>query len=81
MVRECALRNFDRNAFSKNLRNFQKSENLVKVPRNCLENIVDSFVSKRETVSTIIALLLDNLYKTATLFYQIWGGGVETTKG
>ena len=26
-------RNFDRNTFSKNLRNFQKSQNLVKIPR------------------------------------------------
>ena len=33
-------RNFDRNTFSKNLRNFQKSKNLVKIPRNCLENFV-----------------------------------------
>ena len=34
-------RNFDMNIFSKNLGNFQKSENLVKIPRNFLESFVD----------------------------------------
>ena len=34
-------RNFDKNTFSKNLRNFQKSENFVKIQRNFLKNFID----------------------------------------
>ena len=37
-------------------------------------------MSKRKTVSLIIALLLDNLYKNSDTFIPNLGWGVKTTK-